>query len=71
MTLDIIISYDPPPIPGWEQLAWTAIERGAEGEPVGRGRSEGAAIADLIDALDKEIVSVTWRSGGAYVEVRG
>ena len=45
----MIILYDPPPIP-IRDFDWTALRDGYEpGDPIGRGASEAAAIADLLE----------------------
>jgi len=45
----MIILYDPPPIP-LRQFDWSAVRDGYEpGMPIGRGATEEAAIADLLE----------------------
>ena len=45
----MIILYDPPPIP-IRDFDWTALRDGYEpGDPIGRGASEAAAIAYLLE----------------------
>jgi len=45
----MIILYDPPPIP-IRDFDWSALRDGYEpGDPIGRGSSEAAAIADLLE----------------------
>ena len=51
----IITKYDPPPIPGWQSMAWYAIDDhtygGDPGDPIGFGATEQAAIDDLLEQL--------------------
>lgn len=45
----IITSYDPKPIP-MRQFDWSAMRDGYDGgDPIGYGRTEEEAIADLIE----------------------
>lgn len=51
MTRRIVTEYEYPPIPlrSWD---WSAVEDGYEpGDPIGRGASELAAIADLQEQI--------------------
>lgn len=50
----IATTYSPPPIPGWEELAWVAYDdrRGADDSPHGYGATEQDAIKDLLEQMD-------------------
>jgi hypothetical protein len=50
----IITSHDPKPIPD-RRFDWTAVLDGYEpGCPIGYGRTEQAAIMDLMDRLEEQ-----------------
>lgn len=49
----ILTDYDPPPIP-LRQFDWNARREGSdEGDPIGYGRTEDEAIADLLSLEDE------------------
>lgn len=44
------VTYDPPPIPGWQSIAWHASLDGYdEGDPYGHGPTPRAAVRDLAE----------------------
>lgn len=51
--MKISVYLDPPPIPGWEKLAFVAVDEDNE-ERVGRGETKADALRDLADQLDLE-----------------
>lgn len=59
---EFVLTFDPPPIPGWERYAWHVTDSntydGAPDAPernqVGRGPTADAALCDLLDMLEDE-----------------
>lgn len=46
----LLVTYDPPPIPGWQHYAYHALLAGYdEGEAVGYGATPRAAVRDLAE----------------------
>lgn len=51
--MKIVTRYDPPPIPV-RDFDWSAVTDSYEGgDPIGRGRTEAQAIADLQEQLEE------------------
>lgn len=52
MTMKLIITYDPPPIP-IRTLDWSAVDDNYEpGEPIGYGPTRQAAISDYLEQAE-------------------
>lgn len=50
-----IVTYDPPPIPGWEKICWQAVTDDYDlDDPIGFGATPAAALDDLIEQLEEK-----------------
>lgn len=63
----LLVTYDPPPIPGWQQFAYRALLDGYdEGDPIGYGPTPLAAVRDLAWMRRMDVECDLAHSGGAW-----